>query len=60
MPQGRCNDKVKLKKSIMKRKTKEYRPRVVVKGNTGTRVMKSKKDKAHSRQALKLALKEAY
>lgn len=44
----------------MKQKVKEYRPRVVVKGNTGTRVMKSKKDKAHSRQALKLALKEAY
>jgi predicted acetyltransferase len=44
----------------MKRKVKEYRPRVVVKGNTGTRVMKSKKDKAYSRQTLKLALKEAY
>lgn len=44
----------------MKRKVKEYRPRVVVKGNIGTRVMKSKKDKAYSRQALKLALKEAY
>ena len=41
-------------------KTKEYRPRVIVQGNTGTRVMKSKKDKAYSRQSLKLALKNAW
>lgn len=44
----------------MKSKTKEYRPRVVIKGNTGTRVMRSKRDKQQSRQALKLALKYAY
>lgn len=41
-------------------KIKEYRPRVIVKGNTGSRIMKSKKDKATSRQALKLALKNAW
>ena len=35
---------------------KEYRPRVIVRGNTGTRVMKSKKDKSTSRQALKREL----
>lgn len=44
----------------MKRKVKEYRPRVIVKGNTGTRVMKSKKDKVRSRQYLKLELKYIY
>lgn len=44
----------------MKNKVKEYRPRVIVKGNTGTRIMKSKKDKQNSRQALKLALKSAW
>lgn len=41
-------------------KQKAYKPRVVVRGNTGTRVMHSRKDKAESRQALKLALKRAY
>ena len=40
--------------------TKEYKPRVVVQGNTGTRVMRSKKDKANTRQALKLQLKNYY
>lgn len=44
----------------MKNKVKEYRPRVLVKGNTGTRVIKSKKDKQSSRQSLKLALKYAW
>lgn len=44
----------------MKNKAKEYRPRVVVKGNTGTRIIKSKKDKQNSRQSLKLALKCAW
>ena len=45
----------------MKNTTKKtYKPRVVVRGNTGSRVMKSKKDKANTRQALKLALKMAY
>ena len=44
----------------MKTKAKEYRPRVVVRGNTGTRVMRSKKDKSSSRQSLKLELKKAY
>lgn len=39
---------------------KEYRPRVVVQGNTGTRVMKSRKDKNTSRQALKLALRKEW
>ena len=43
----------------MKKQTKEYRPRVIVRGNTGTRVMRSKKDKTSSRQALKLELKKA-
>lgn len=37
---------------------KPYMPRVIVKMNTGTRVMKSRKDKAKSRQALKQAIKE--
>jgi hypothetical protein len=41
-------------------KQKAYKPRVVVRGNTGTRVMRSRKDKANTRQALKLALKRAY
>ena len=34
-------------------------PRVVVKMNTGTRVMKSKKDKASTRQALNKKMKDA-
>lgn len=46
--------------SMKQPKQKEYKPRVVVRGNTGTRVMRSRKDKANSRQALKLALKQAY
>jgi hypothetical protein len=44
----------------MKTKVKEYRPRVVVRGNTGTRVMRSKKDTSSSRQALKLELKRSW
>lgn len=45
----------------MKAATKKvYRPRVIVRGNTGTRVMKSKKDKMNSRQSLKKQLKELY
>lgn len=45
----------------MKATTKKvYRPRVIVHGNTGTRVMKSKKDKMNSRQSLKKQLKELY
>lgn len=37
----------------MKKTTKKpYMPRVIVKMNTSTRVMKSKKDKANTRQAL--------
>lgn len=39
---------------------KEYRPRVVVQGNTGTRVMRSRKDKKNTRQALKLALRSEW
>lgn len=39
---------------------KPYMPRVIVKMNTGTRVMKSKKDKAKSRQALNLELKKRF
>ena len=35
-----------------------YKHRVIVRGNTGTRVMKSKKDKVNSRQSLKLNLKK--
>jgi predicted acetyltransferase len=42
------------------RQKKEYKPRVLVKANIGTRVMKSKRDKAYSRQSLKLELKNAY
>jgi hypothetical protein len=47
-------------KKVKIKVTKEYKPRVVVQGNTGTRVMKSKKDKQNSRQALKLQLKKHY
>ena len=47
-------------KKVKIKVTKEYKPRVVVQGNTGTRVMKSKKDKQNSRQALKLQLKSSY
>lgn len=44
----------------MNNKVKEYRPRVIVRGNTGTRIMRSKKDKSSSRQALKLDLKRSW
>ena len=47
-------------KKVKIKVTKEYKPRVVVQGNTGTRVMKSKKDKQNSRQALNLQLKNSY
>ena len=47
-------------KKVKIKVTKEYKPRVVILGNTGTRVMKSKKDKANSRQQLKLQLKQYY
>lgn len=43
------------------RKTKTpYMPRIVVKMNTGTRVVKSKKDKASTRQALNKKIREMY
>lgn len=41
-----------------KKPRKPYMPRVVVKMNTGTRTMKSKKDKANSRQALNKKARE--
>ena len=45
----------------MKSNTKKvYRPRVIIRGNTGTHIMKSRKDKMNSRQSLKLALKKEY
>lgn len=45
----------------MKKKSKKpYMPRIIVKMNTGTRVIKSKKDKANSRQALNRKTREAY
>ena len=44
--------------SSMKSK-KPYMPRVVVKRNTGTRVLKSKKDKASTRQDLNKKMKDA-
>ena len=37
---------------------KPYMPRVIVKMNTGTRVLRSKKDKASTRQALNKKTKE--
>ena len=37
---------------------KDYRPRVIVCGNIGTRVMKSKKDKLSSRQSFEKFTKE--
>ena len=39
---------------------KPYMPRVRVKMNTGTRIMKSKKDKANTRQQLNKKTKEEY
>lgn len=47
-------------KKVKIKVTKKYKPRVVVRGNTGTRVMRSKKDKANTRQKLKLELKKHY
>lgn len=44
----------------MKTVKKKYHPRVIVRGNTGTRVIKSKKDKQNSRKALKLALSKEW
>jgi hypothetical protein len=41
----------------MKNQTQPYKHRVIVRGNTGTRVMKSKKDKMNTRQSLKLQLR---
>ena len=41
-----------------KKTKKQYMPRVLVKMNTGTRVMKSKRDKMNSRQALSNKTKE--
>ena len=38
---------------------KPYMPRVVVKMNTGIRILKSKKDKASTRQALNKKMKDA-
>ena len=45
---------------MKKRSKKPYMPRIVLKMNTGTRVIKSKKDKANSRQALNKKTKESY
>ena len=36
-------------KKVKIKVTKEYKPRVIIRGNTGTRVMRSKKDKANTR-----------
>ena len=47
-------------KKVKIKVTKEYKPRVIVRGNTGTRVMRSKKDKQNTRQALKLQLRKEY
>lgn len=44
-----------MKKKVSK---KPYMPRIVVKMNTGTRTIKSKKDKANTRQALNKKTKE--
>ena len=45
----------------MKKKSKKsYMPRIIVKMNTGTRIMKSKKDKANTRQRLNKNTKESY
>lgn len=53
--------KSKAKKMKNSKKAKlPYMPRVVVTMNTGTRVMKSKKDKENSRQMLNKKTREAY
>jgi hypothetical protein len=45
----------------MKKHTKKsYRPRVLVRCNTGTRIIKSRKDKLASRQQLKLSLSKEW
>ena len=41
-------------------KKHSYMPRVLVRMNTGTRVMRSKKDKATSRQTLNKEVREMY
>ena len=38
---------------------KPYMPRVIARMNTGTRVLKSKKDKASTRQALNKKMRDA-
>ena len=43
-----------------KKNMKPYMPRVVVKMNTGTRTIRSKKDKARTRQALNKMTKELW
>ena len=48
-----------MKKVTIKAKN-EYKPRVMIRGNTGTRIIVSKKDKAKSRQKLKLQIKKYY
>lgn len=47
-------------KTKNKIKKTPYMPRVVINMNTGTRVIKTKKDKANSRQALNKKTKEAF
>lgn len=45
----------------MRKKTKApYMPRILVKMNIGTRIMRSKKDKACSRQNLNLKTRELW
>ncbi len=43
-----------------KNKKMPYMPRVVINMNTGTRVIKTKKDKANSRQSLNKKTREAF
>lgn len=44
----------------MKNIKKIEKPRILVNFNTGTKILKSKKDKAKSRQRLKLELKQMF
>ena len=49
-----------MKKKKGSKKKKPYIPRIVIKMNTGTRTMRSKKDKAQSRKELNKRTRDAW
>lgn len=52
--------KPEMKKKKDRKKKKPYIPRIVIKMNTGTRTMLSKKDKAQSRKELNKRTRDAW